>query len=189
MKIYKNFILISFIGTSLLFSCEKKQDPEPSQVSALPANANTEKLINKKWGYAALAIEQGGIDVTTWDGGMTFNDFFDPKIKELFPCATDDSIQFLTASSSNLEGTYFKNINDTCVYGGRSDSGSWKFNADQTELILTSTNTEVGVETWRIHELTNQNIKITTKVIDLLHLKGERKFDVNITYANKQPSI
>lgn len=96
----------------------------------------------------------GYIAVATKDGGIAFYDFFDTNIQELFPCATDDSIQFITSSSSNLEGTYFKNINDTCVYGGRSDSGLWKFNADQTELMLISSYTAVSVKVWKLVELT-----------------------------------
>lgn len=130
MKLFNKLLLISII--TLCISCKKKESDMPV--------TKTELLTSKSWKLVAFKYHYNN---DAWIEGFS-----------KFPVyAKDDLTIYSTDHTYQLtEGATKKNSSDPQVY----QTGTWAFNANETQIILTSSYT---IDTLQIDELTTESFK------------------------------
>ena len=176
-KILAALLLIS----AVICSCTKKDEPAP--VAAAPATpvtpTKTELLIEKNWGMTA-----GTVNPAFPYMGFSVDNLFLPTLSGIsqVKAIKDDTIRFAASNKTALNGTYTRKVYTT--YGSEKDeAGTWKFNADQTQIIFTSSNSEET--TFDLISIEAKKMVAKTKMGNPIDAADKAIYTVTATFSAK----
>ncbi|GAA4454463.1 hypothetical protein [Rurimicrobium arvi] len=136
----KNYVMLALMALSLFSACKK--DDKKSSSSSGSASAN---LIGKKWKLTAYRYNYSGVDV---DGYSTLSD-----------CARDNYSEF----KSGDVVTAYEGATKCDASSPDSQSGKWKLQSSDTEILLTDFTAVYGVSSlvMKIVILNSTTLKVT----------------------------
>lgn len=179
MKNLIKIIATTILASALIYSCKKKDEPTP----ALPAaNMKTSNLTNKNWGMSACTFEPP-ISGNYQGFPYSVSNLYDPLYDPVTACAKDDTLKFTAKSNSELLGEYATKVNTKC--GSESDEiGTWKFNVDQTQIILTDQGNTKS-QTFTLLEVTEKRMKVRTIMKNPVDASDPKDYTATITFNSK----
>jgi Lipocalin-like domain len=135
MKMFRIMSLLSFMV--LLFACKKDE-------------TKTEMLAGGQWKLTALTVSPAFVSA-----GVTITD-----VLATYPsCAKDDFQTFSTDGAY----TYDEGATTCDVTAVQTEKGTWKFNADETQMTITLPS---GVDTWEIKNLSSSSMTSVYKLTE-----------------------
>lgn len=176
MKKITQIIAALLLVSALIYSCKKKEDPAPVVENKTP------KLTGKTWIMTACTLNPPIIYKTGF-GDIPIDDLFKDPVSSLATCAKDDELMFMAASPSATSGTFTRKANIPCD-GEVDDAGTWKFNADFTQIISTSTASKTET-VFNILDLTNTVLKVNTTMANPVDQTDKKSYTATITFGVK----
>jgi hypothetical protein len=120
MKNTYAFVIVIFIASAgFLSGCKKKEEAKPVSKAELLAGTTS-----KSWKLTAATASVSGLTINLFDTNGLYS----------LPACKQDDIFIFSANK-----TYTTNEGATSCSPASTDSGTWAFNADETQLTLTST--------------------------------------------------
>ena len=207
----KKIILSVAILATLLTACKKKDDPAPAAATTTSGTTTTgttttgtttsgttsgtttsttptktSMLIGKNWVMSAGIISPALIVNNPLDGTkVEISDLYkitNPVAALYSECIKDDILKMSATNTTNTNGDYTREVKSACN-GEVDDSGTWKFNTDQTQIIFTS---KTGsVTTNKVLELTANTLKVETPFTNPLDATDKKAYTATLTFTAK----
>jgi hypothetical protein len=140
MRFFRILMLSAFI-IPLFAACKKDE--------STPALTQTEMLTGGKWRLTALTVSPAYLV-----NGTSITDVF-----STYPtCTKDDFQSFATTGAYSYDES-----TDKCPDSNQTETGTWKWNTDETELTLTTSSYS---DVWEIKNLSSKSMTSIYKVAE-----------------------
>ena len=208
MKKLMKLSAIALLACAVIYSCKKKDEPAPVAATTTSGTTTTTTgtttsgttsgsttsttpnktpmLIGKNWVMTAGVITPTliGVNPLTKEKVEISNLFAisDPIVDAISICFKDDTLKLTASNTANPNGDYTRKVVTACN-GEKDDSGTWKLNTDQTQIIFTS---KTGTETTnKILELTSTTLRVETPFTNPLNAIDSKIYTATITLTAK----